>query len=54
MDDMRGLLDKYEDRHANPARRPDGARPVEWALFAHRVAEWTEPSASEASADAGR
>jgi hypothetical protein len=51
MDDMRRLLDQYMDRLADPARRPDGARPVEWALFANRVAEWTEPG-GEAGPDA--
>jgi hypothetical protein len=48
MDEMRLLLDRYEDRLANPALRPDGARPVEWALFANRVADWTEPPAGDA------
>jgi hypothetical protein len=52
MDEMRLLLDRYKDRLANVARRPDGARPVEWALFANRVPDWTEPAAGEASRDA--
>jgi hypothetical protein len=52
MEQMRVMLDKYKDRLANPARRPDGARPVEWALFATPVAEWVEPPAGEAGQDA--
>lgn len=40
MEKMRQMLDKYTDRLADPARRPDGARPVEWALFATPVADW--------------
>jgi hypothetical protein len=52
MEQMRVMLDKYKDRLANPARRPDGARPVEWALFATPVAEWDEPPAGEAGQDA--
>ncbi|WP_187366528.1 winged helix-turn-helix domain-containing protein [Trebonia kvetii] len=52
MEQMRLMLDKYKDRLANPARRPDGARPVEWALFASPVADWAEPPAGEAGEDA--
>jgi hypothetical protein len=40
METMRLLLDKYRERLADPARRPAGARPVEWALFATPVAGW--------------
>lgn len=40
MKQMRLLLDKYKERLADPARRPDGARPVEWALFATPVTDW--------------
>ncbi|HTR91861.1 MAG TPA: helix-turn-helix domain-containing protein [Trebonia sp.] len=54
MDEMRRLLDRYEDRLANPARRPEGARPVEWSLFTHRVADWTEPPAGETGRDADK
>jgi Helix-turn-helix domain len=32
--EMRQLLHRYESRRADPAQRPAGARPVEWALFA--------------------
>lgn len=40
MEQMRLMLDKYKERLTDPARRPDGARPVEWALFANPVADW--------------
>jgi predicted transcriptional regulator len=33
-EDMRRLLDRYEDRLADPALRPAGALPVEWTIFA--------------------
>jgi len=54
MDKMRLLLDKYEDRLADPARRPDGARPVEWALFATPVTDWTDMPAGETDHDHAR
>jgi len=40
MEKMRLMLETYTDRLGDPARRPDGARPVEWALFATPVADW--------------
>jgi predicted transcriptional regulator len=33
-EDMRRLLDRYEDRLSDPALRPAGALPVEWTIFA--------------------
>ncbi len=33
-EEMRRLLDRYEDRLADPALRPAGALPVEWTIFA--------------------
>jgi predicted transcriptional regulator len=33
-DDMRRLLERYEDRLSDPALRPAGALPVEWTIFA--------------------
>jgi hypothetical protein len=47
MQQMRLLLDKYKERLADPARRPDGARPVEWALFATPVADWDGENAGQ-------
>ena len=47
METMRLLLDKYKDRLADPARRPEGARPVEWALFATPVADWDGKDATQ-------
>ena len=47
METMRLLLDEYKDRLADPARRPDGARPVEWALFATPVADWDGPHTAQ-------
>jgi hypothetical protein len=32
--EMRRLLNRYEDRLADPALRPEGALPVEWTIFA--------------------
>jgi hypothetical protein len=32
--EMSGLLDRYEGRLTDPALRPEGALPVEWAIFA--------------------
>lgn len=34
------LFRPYEARTANPALRPPGAHPVEWATFAAPIAEW--------------
>jgi hypothetical protein len=47
MEQMRHMLDKYKDRLADPALRPDGARPVEWALFATPVADWDGPDTAQ-------
>jgi Helix-turn-helix domain len=47
MEQMRLLLDKYKERLADPARRPDGARPVEWAMFATPVVEWDGEDAGQ-------
>ena len=33
-EEMRRLLERYEDRLADPALRPAGALPVEWTIFA--------------------
>ena len=33
-EEMRLLLDRYEDRLSDPALRPAGALPVEWTIFA--------------------
>lgn len=47
MKQLRQLLDKYQERLADPARRPDGARPVEWALFATPVTDWDGADAAQ-------
>jgi hypothetical protein len=39
--EMRRLLNRYEARYNDPARRPAGALPVEWAIFAAPVAGWS-------------
>jgi hypothetical protein len=36
-DEMRRILQPYEGRLADPSLRPDGALPVEWAIFAAPV-----------------
>ncbi len=41
--EIRQLLERYEPRLANPALRPDGARPVEWTVFSAPVEEWSAP-----------
>ena len=38
--EMRRLLHRYEARYNDPARRPAGALPVEWAIFASPIADW--------------
>ena len=38
--EMRLLLHRYEARYDDPARRPAGALPVEWAIFASPIADW--------------
>ena len=45
--EMRRLLDRYEERRVNPALRPEGALPVEWMIFASPVPE----RAADADAD---
>jgi hypothetical protein len=35
------VLDRYDGRQANPALRPPGAHPVEWATFTAPITEWT-------------
>jgi helix-turn-helix protein len=47
MKQLRQLLDKYQERLADPACRPDGARPVEWALFATPVTDWDGEDAAQ-------
>jgi predicted transcriptional regulator len=45
--EVRKMLYRYEDRLTNPALRPDGALPVEWAIFAAPVpAELSEPASA--------
>jgi Helix-turn-helix domain len=39
--EMRRLLHQYEDRYNDPERRPSGALPVEWAIFASPIADWS-------------
>jgi hypothetical protein len=41
-DEMRRLLKRYEHRLTEPERRPEGALPVEWAIFAAPVPEGAE------------
>ena len=41
--EMRQLLNRYERRLTDPALRPEGALPVDWAIFAAPVAEWLGP-----------
>jgi hypothetical protein len=41
--EMRRLLKPYEPRLADPALRPAGALPVEWAVFAAPAPELAEP-----------
>jgi predicted transcriptional regulator len=48
--DMRRLLDRYEVRLADPALRPPGALPVEWAVFAAPIPP--EPFDQDAAAGA--
>jgi len=43
MKDMRRLLQRYVDRSDDPAARPPGSRPVDWAIFAAPVAAWPVP-----------
>jgi helix-turn-helix protein len=38
--EMLRLLHRYEARYDDPARRPAGAFPVEWAIFASPIADW--------------
>jgi predicted transcriptional regulator len=40
--EMRHLLDRYEERRVNPALRPQGALPVDWMIFAFPVPEWAD------------
>lgn len=42
------ILDRYDDRQANPALRPPGAHPVEWTTFIAPLADWVpgDPSSS--------
>jgi predicted transcriptional regulator len=43
-DEMRQILNRYEGRLADPALRPEGALPVEWAIFAAPVtSELSDP-----------
>jgi Helix-turn-helix domain len=42
--EMRRMLNPYEGRLTDPALRPDGALPVEWAIFASPVPELAEPA----------
>jgi predicted transcriptional regulator len=48
MKDMRRLLQRYEARTDDPAARPPGAQPVDWAIFAAPVAEWPGPGGESA------
>jgi predicted transcriptional regulator len=52
--EMRQLLNRYEGRLTDPALRPEGALPVDWAIFAAPVAEWLGPlGAPDTAADPG-
>jgi hypothetical protein len=56
--EMRQLLNRYEGRLTDPALRPEGALPVDWAIFAAPVAEWLGPlgapdTAPDIAADPG-
>jgi predicted transcriptional regulator len=44
--EMSKLLKPYEARLANPALRPGGALPVEWALFCMPIPEAADPGAA--------
>jgi len=39
-EEIHKVLDRYDDRQANPALRPEGAHPVEWTTFTAPIAEW--------------
>jgi hypothetical protein len=43
MNDMRRLLQRYLARTDDPAARPPGSMPVDWAIFAAPIAEWPSP-----------
>jgi hypothetical protein len=48
-EEMRQLLDRYDERRVNPALRPEGALPVEWMVFASAVPEWAEAADPDAA-----
>jgi predicted transcriptional regulator len=52
-DDMRKMLYRYEGRLTDPALRPDGSVPVEWAIFAAPVPPEPSASASAVHPDPG-
>ena len=45
--EMRKASQKRSRPGAAPPIRPDGVRPVEWALFATPVADWTGEEAAQ-------
>jgi predicted transcriptional regulator len=51
--DMRRLLIPYESRLTDPARRPEGALPVEWMIFTSLVPEAAELAAAADPGDDG-
>lgn len=50
--EVRKMLYRYEDRLTEPRLRPDGALPVEWAIFAAPVPPEPSDAASAARPDA--
>jgi DNA-binding transcriptional ArsR family regulator len=45
-EEIHKVLDRYDDRQANPALCPPGAHPVEWTTFTAPIAEWAPGKAS--------
>jgi Helix-turn-helix domain len=41
---MRRILNRYEDRVSDPALRPEGALPMEWMIFTAPVPELADPN----------
>ena len=51
--EMRRLLNRYEERRLNPALRPEGGLPVEWMLFASPNPEWGDAAGPDPAAGPG-
>jgi hypothetical protein len=50
-DDVRRMLNRYEDRLTDPRLRPEGALPVEWTVFAVPVPELADSAELERGPD---